>query len=287
MGNAQLLVNLKMESAQTIWREIERLTKEYRMTAGAALNARQFGLYAITHHSTTIEGSTLTQEETNTLLEKGTSIGGKPIDHQNMALDHQEALEFVLDQAAKRRNISVQLVQEIAAKVMRRTGKTVQSILGTTLETKGEFRKVTVTAGGHYFVDAAKIPIMIERLVQKINHQLNQLQTSEEVLRLSFIAHFDLVSIHPFTDGNGRTSRLIMNYIQAYHQQPLTLVNATDRADYISAITRAREQETVEPFIQFMAIQHAKELSAQIAAFSKSKIAGDLKSKGEGYSMIF
>ncbi len=75
----------------------------------------------------------------------------------------------------------------------------------------------------------------------------------EWILRLSFTAHFDLVSIHPFTDGSDRTSRLVMNYIQAYHHQPLTLVNAADRATYISAITQSREQESIEPFINFMA----------------------------------
>ncbi|MCE2994982.1 MAG: Fic family protein [Cyclobacteriaceae bacterium] len=276
-----------MQTSPLIWDDIERLSDLYRKTAGTAINATQFSLYAITHHSTKIEGSTLTLEETNALLEKGSSIGGKPIDHQNMVLDHQEALEFVLDQAAKRRTFSVTLLQEIAAKVMRRTGKTVSSVLGTTDETKGDFRKVPVTAGGHYFVDAAKIPSLVERLVDQINQRLDQPRSTEEILRLSFTAHFDLVSIHPFTDGNGRTSRLVMNYIQAYHQQPLTLVNAADRAAYISAITQSREQENLEPFIQFMAAQHTKELSAQIEAYDKSKTTGERKSASEGFSMIF
>ncbi len=276
-----------MQISSSIWDDIERLSDLYRKTAGTAINATQFSLYAITHHSTKIEGSTLTLEETNTLLEKGSSVGGKPIDHQNMVLDHQEALEFLLDQAAKRRTFSVTLLQEIAAKVMRRTGKTVSSILGTTDETKGDFRKVPVTAGGHYFVDATKIPSLVEKLIHQVNDRLDRIQSTEEILRLSFTAHFDLVSIHPFTDGNGRTSRLVMNYIQAYHQQPLTLVNAADRVAYISAITQSRDQENLESFIQFLAAQHAKELSAQIAAYDKSKTAGEKKSTSEGFSMIF
>lgn len=287
MDDAAVFVNLGMQISPSIWDDIERLSDLYRKTAGTAINATQFSLYAITHHSTKIEGSTLTLEETNALLEKGSSIGGKPIDHQNMVLDHQEALEFVLDQAAKRRTFSVILLHEIAAKVMRRTGKTVSSVLGITDETKGDFRKVPVTAGGHYFVDAAKIPSLVEKLIHQIKERIDQLRSTEEILRLSFTAHFDLVSIHPFTDGNGRTSRLVMNFIQAYHQQPLTLVNAADRAAYISAITQSREQGNLEPFIQFMAAQHVKELSAQIAAYDKSKIAGEKKSTSEGFSMIF
>jgi hypothetical protein len=53
------------------------------------------------------------------------------------------------------------------------------------------------------------------------------------------------------------------------------------------AITQSREQEDIEPFIQFMVAQHTKGLSAQIAAYEKSKTTGDRKSTGEGYSMIF
>jgi Fic family protein len=82
---------------KTIWKDIDAITKRYKETAGIAINEEQFNLYSITHHSTKIEGSTLTQEETNTLLEKGISIGGKPIEHQNMVLDHYAALVFILE----------------------------------------------------------------------------------------------------------------------------------------------------------------------------------------------
>ncbi|MBY0434378.1 MAG: Fic family protein, partial [Cyclobacteriaceae bacterium] len=140
-----------------IWRDIEELTKTYRATAGTAINAEQFNLYALTHHSTKIEGSSLTIEETNTLLEKGISIGGKPQEHQNMVLDHYEALQFILEEAKKKRAMSVAFIQEMGARVMRRTGREISSALGSTDEKKGDLRKVPVTAGGHYFVDAAKV----------------------------------------------------------------------------------------------------------------------------------
>jgi len=269
---------------KTIWKDIDAITKRYKETAGIAINAEQFNLYSITHHSTKIEGSTLTQEETNTLLEKGISIGGKPIEHQNMVLDHYAALVFILEEEKKKRPITVSFIQEIAAKVMRRTGKEVTSVLGTTDEKKGDFRKVTVTAGGHYFVDASKVLSKTKSLVKAIANEIKKVKGTEKILTLSFLAHFDLVSIHPFTDGNGRTSRLLMNYIQAYHNLPLTLVNAADKSAYIKALNESRKTENKNAIVTFMAKQHLKELKSRMAAYDGSK---DVKTKSKGYSLIF
>jgi Fic family protein len=275
---------------KTIWDDIDVITERYKKTAGIAINAEQFNLYSITHHSTKIEGSTLTQEETNTLLEKGISIGGKPIEHQNMVLDHYDALVFVLEEAKKKRSITVSFIQEITTKVMRRTGKEVTSVLGTTDEKKGDFRKVTVTAGGHYFVDPGKVPNMVKSLVKVIDTEIKKVKNTEEILTLSFLAHFDLVSIHPFTDGNGRTSRLLMNYIQGYHNLPLTIVNALDRSAYIKALNESRKAENKDAIITFMASQHLKELRSRMAAYDGSKnikTKGKGLPKGKGYSLIF
>jgi Fic family protein len=270
------------------WNHITKLTDEYERTAGQVLNVEQFNLFAITHHSTKIEGSTLTQEETNALLEKGTSIGGKPLEHQNMVVDHQEALEWILEQAKKKRPVTVQLLNDIASKVMRRTGKQVNSILGNTDETKGDFRKVNVSAGGFYFVDQSKVISLSTDLVNKITSRIENVKTIEEILTLAFVSHFDLVSIHPFTDGNGRVSRLLMNYIEAYHGQPLTRVHAEDRVEYIESLKLSREQKTTEPIVEFLSKQHQKVLKANIKSFKASQeIKSNSKGQGEGYSMIF
>lgn len=268
------------------WAHIDNLTKQYRETAGQVLNVEQFNLYAITHHSTKIEGSTLTQEETNTLLEKGMSIGGKPLEHQNMVLDHQEALVWLLEQAKMRKPVTIDFLKELSAKVMRRTGKQVRAILGDTDETKGDFRKVNVSAGGYYFVDQSKVISLVTDLTDKLSSSINAVKSTEEILTLSFVAHFDLVSIHPFTDGNGRVSRLLMNYIEAYHHQPLTIVHAEDRPKYIEALSQSRELKDTIPIVEFLAGQHEKGLSSSIRSFNASKeIKG--RSKNDGYSLVF
>lgn len=269
------------------WDHIEKLEAQYNATAATALNVEQFNLYAITHHSTRIEGSSLTQEETNVLLEKGTSIGGKPMLHQNMVLDHYEALLYILEHAKKKSPVTVQFIQEIASRVMRRTGKEINSILGTSDERKGELRKVNVSAGGHYFVDASKVPNLIAKLVTTVNEKLSLVKATADIHSLAFVAHYDLVTIHPFSDGNGRTSRLLMNYIQAYHQRPLTVIDSNDRAKYIEAIKATREEKDTSKIINFLASQHMRSLTAEINAYKRAEKSDPGKKNDGGYSLIF
>jgi Fic family protein len=85
--------------------------------------------------------------------------------------------------------------------------------------------------------------------------------TLREQLELAFEAHQRLVSIHPFNDGNGRTSRLLMNYVQRRHGQPLTIVFSEDRQAYFAALEQSRVAEDLTVFFDFVRIQHGKSLT--------------------------
>ena len=165
-----------------IWGEFEQADAQYNSIVGAVLNVKEFNKAAITSHSTRIEGSTLTLSEAINLIEKGTPATDKPIDHQNMVLDHYEALEFVLEQAAKTTFVDFTLIQSIASRTMRRTGRIVNSVLGNTDETLGDLRKVNVSAGGKYFIDQAKVSEMLERLIANINKNIGLVKSIPEVI---------------------------------------------------------------------------------------------------------
>jgi Fic family protein len=93
---------------------------------------------------------------------------------------------------------------------------------------------------------------------------LDYFKALQFTLNLAFKVHFDFVSIHPFGDGNGRTSRLLMNYIQAWFNIPLSIVFKQDRIKYVEALESARNKEDAAVFYQFMYGQYGKFLKAEI-----------------------
>ena len=104
-----------------------------------------------------------------------------------------------------------------------------------------------------------------------------------EQLDLSFDAHFNLVSIHPYYDGNGRTSRLLMNFIQAYYGLPLAIVQSENKAAYIQALVDTSEQENIQIFRDFMYDEYTSLLGEEIRKFTEMKNA----SKGGGFTFLF
>jgi len=123
--------------------------------------------FSFTSHSTRIEGSTLTLNETRVLIEDGNTPNGKPLLFANQTKDHYEALNFVLKEATQHRHLSVAFIQEIATKVMRTTGEVLTNALGTVDASKGELRKVRVSAGGVSFMSFEKVPAAFRAVSKK------------------------------------------------------------------------------------------------------------------------
>jgi len=102
-----------------------------------------------------------------------------------------------------------------------------------------------VTAGETYFPNFNKVELLTAGLVSEISDKIKPNLNIREQLDLSYDAHFNLVSIHTFYDGNGRTSRLLMNYIQAFYKLPLAIVHNENKADYYQALVDIRKQEDI------------------------------------------
>jgi Fic family protein len=105
---------------------------------------------------------------------------------------------------------------------------------------------------------------MVKQLCEKTNIEIEKVKTFEEKCNLAFKVHFNFVSIHPFGDGNGRTSRLLMNYIQSRFNLPLSIVFKQDRIKYVYALESARNKEDISVFYLFMYEQYRKFLKAEI-----------------------
>lgn len=248
---------------------LEILINEYNQLSGSVVDYTKYSYYAATHHSTSIEGSTLTESQVINLLEFGKTAVNKPFEHHQMVADHYAAMLFVAEKAKEKINFTPSFIQQIAQKVMSNTGSTVNTIAGTYNISEGNFRLGGVMAGTRIFPDYKKVPSLIAELCKRTNEKLLTANTLEEKCDLAFSLHFDFVSIHPFGDGYGRCARLLMNFVQAYFGLPMSIVFKNDRLRYIAALESARKQEDIKPFLQFSYNQYAKFLKKEIADLKK------------------
>jgi len=138
-------------------------------------------------------------------------------------------------------------------------------------------------AGATYFPNYDKVERLMNDLVSTIQNKMKTNISIEDQVNLSFDAHFNMVSIHPFYDGNGRSSRLLMNYIQQYYNLPLAIVNSESKVDYIKALIETREKEDISIFRHFMKQEYSTQLKEEIQNFEKiSK-----PNKGLGFKFLF
>jgi Fic family protein len=232
-----------------------------------------------------MEGSTLSATETQLLLDEGLTPKGKPLLHSLMTTDHFSALQLTLEEARKNSPVTPALIQRINAIVMKNTGSLYETVFGAIHSDRGEYRKGNVRAGETYFVNYDKVPALVESLCHSITQRMAEAISTAQQLELSFDAHFDLVTIHPFYDGNGRTSRLLMNFLQARFGLPLAIVFTEDKADYFEALVHTRKQENLNIFRRFMTSQYEKLLREEIQRFEDMPKMGF--KPGGGFSMVF
>lgn len=252
------------------WAELEQLTQQVQqVSAGQQQTSQQFSQVMVSAHSTMIEGSRVTVSEAfNFLLGAAPTLGpGKPLVGYDMLGDHARALNLALRRADAQQFPGPTLLRELAAAVMQSTGRATNTALGTVDPTQGDLRRGNVfISGASSFPNAQKVLALVAALTSELRERLPTALTLRKQLELAFEAHQRLVSIHPFNDGNGRTARLLMNYVQRYYSQPLTIVFREDRRAYFAALEQSRVADDLGTFFDFMREQHGKSLTYQLTA---------------------
>lgn len=178
---------------------------------------------ALTHNSTAIEGNTLTLSETQIVIEKGVTIGGKSVSEHLEIIGHKEALDFVIELADLRTPIREREIREVHSLVMKGLGN----------GDSGRYRSLDVKAAGtdYAYPSHLKVSEMMSDFVSWLKQP-----TSLHPIEFATEAHVRFVTIHPFRDGNGRVGRLLLNLILLRAGYPIAVVMVRDRAEYIASL---------------------------------------------------
>lgn len=175
----------------------------------------------LTYASNALEGNTLTRSETAIVLEKGLTVRGKPLKDHLEAIDHRDALAYVRQLAARDEPIREVDIRDIHRLVLARS-EPAEAGRYSTVERR-------VLGSEVRFPKPAEIPALMGDLGR-------WLAASEPGPDTAFQAHARLVTIHPFTDGNGRTARLLMNLVLFKAGYPPLVIRPEDRPDYLDSL---------------------------------------------------
>lgn len=153
-----------------------------------------------TYESNRIEGNTLTLQETELVVNEGVTIAGKSMREHLEAINHAEAIDYIKDFAKNGIEISERTIKEIHALVLH----------GINRENAGRYRSVPVMISGSTHIPPQ--PYLLEKQMEDFIIKFREMEAEKvhPVVIAAFL-HDELVRIHPFIDGNGRTSRLLMN----------------------------------------------------------------------------
>ena len=251
--------------------------KEYELLGIAdQIDYKKFYLYSLITHSTAIEGSTVTEIENQLLFDEGITAKGRSLQEQMMNLDLKAAYEHSMQLAHQHKDFSVEMLKNLSALVMKNTDASYNTAQGSFDASKDDLRLVGVTAGigGRSYMNYQKVPAKLEEVCKQLNQRRSELSNLDDIIDkylFSFDAHYQLVTIHPWVDGNGRMSRLVMNHLQyEFGLVPVKIVKE-DKAEYIQALIDSREQESLEPFREFMMEEHVRNISKEIEEYKKTQ----------------
>ena len=239
----------------TMRNQLLALIERYKQLGiDSQIDYNKFYLYSIITHSTAIEGSTVTEIENQLLFDEGITAKGKPLMEQMMNLDLKRAYEESIRLAKNHTDITIDTLKALSHLVMQNTGSTYKTALGDFSSANGDLRMVNVTAGvgGRSYLSYQKVPAKLQEFCDWLNAQRKRPMSLSERYDFSFEAHYRLVTIHPWVDGNGRMARLVMNHIQFESGLIPAKVLKEDKGDYINALIATREADDMSVFLDFM-----------------------------------
>jgi Fic family protein len=246
---------------------IERITRKHAQLQSArplppeaVTSLEAWFRVELTYSSNAIEGNTLSRAETAVVLEKGITVAGKPLKDHLEAANHAAAYDWIKSLIKKKPH-------QIDASVILHIHKLVLN--GIDDHGAGAYRRVPVRIAGSPVImpNPAKVPDLMDAFFDWLGGKpkLHPAQLAAE-------AHYRLVTIHPFSDGNGRTARLLMNLILMQSGYPPAMIHPKDRASYIRALEQAQMGGSLDDFEDVIAKAIERSLDIYLKAIKQKDL---------------
>jgi Fic family protein len=192
-----------------------------------------------TYNSNALEGNTLSLQETELVVNRGMTIGGKSLREHFEAINHSEAISYLRAFCGKKSDISEEFILKLHSLILKNIDE----------DGAGLYRlhNVRIVGSHHLPPDAHKIPRLMNDFIVWYYGNNKKLSVPE----LSSQVHFKFVHIHPFVDGNGRTARLLMNLVLVRNGYPPAIIMNLDRKKYYRVLKEA-DMGNSEPFDDFI-----------------------------------
>ena len=197
-----------------------------------------------TYDTQRIEGSTLTLRETADVLEHGITPGNKSLDDVKEAEAHEKVFNEILEY---KKDISLQIILKWHK----------QLLYETKPDIAGKVRKGQVEIGGSRFVPPT--PVEMDLLLRDFFAWYGKHKKALHPIELAALVHLKFVTIHPFVDGNGRISRLMMNFILVKTGYPLFTVPYNNRSSYYTALERSQIKKEDYIFVRWFVKKYVKQ----------------------------
>ncbi|KAA3595859.1 MAG: Fic family protein [Calditrichaeota bacterium] len=219
-----------------------------------------------TYDSNRIEGNTLTLQETHLVISKGMTIQGKPLKEHLEVINHKEALDFIKELVREETDFNESVLKQIHNLILRSIDR----------KNAGAYRNVQVQIVGSKHTPPQ--PFLLQQLMEDYFKFYEENKSSFHPVIFSAELHERLVTIHPFIDGNGRTSRLVMNLILMRNGFPIANISGekSERLEYYNALEKANIGESKENFHRLV----LKEVKKSLIRYLNNVSVSEDKTKG-------
>ena len=222
------------------------------------------------YHSNHLEGNSLTYGETKALILFNITAQGKPLKDHLEVTGHNQAIKWIEEVVKEERPLTENFIRQLHQLILKEDYQVDAQTPGGEPTKKwvriGKYKTEpnhvkTVTGEIFYFASPEETPAKMHDLMDW--YRTRSVQADVQPILLAAEFHYHFIRIHPFDDGNGRTARILMNFILMQFGYPPAIIKTEDKQNYF-AVLRQADARVLEPFVEYIAANVVRSLEIMI-----------------------